>query len=68
MTRNIVLITESLRMKINQGIIVPRPVMVSITQDQSGTRVGDCRVLAWPVNEGTETLFFNYHGIYSSHR
>lgn len=26
------------------------------------------RVLAWLVNEGTETLFFNYHGIYSSQR
>ena len=36
------------------------------------TKVGhvlrDCRVLAWLVNEGTETLFFNYHGIYSSQR
>ena len=67
MTWNIVLITESMRMKINQGIIVPRPVMVSIL-DQSGTRVRDCRVLAWLVNEGTETLFFNYYGIYSSER
>ena len=60
MTWNKDVITESMRMKINQMTIVLRPVMVS-TMGQRRTRVGDCRPgLAWLVDEGTEALFFNY--------